>query len=411
MKRRRTLQVASTALAIGFGQACEPRVVSDQDADPDLNDAQARLVEESSVVLADPSTGYLNGVNGATFLGGKIVVAEAGEHRIVAFSVDGELLWEAGRHGSGPGEFESISAIATVGDHVLVYDHRNYRVSEFDGSGTLVSTKAIDVATVALGTSGIIATGGVFFSDGRIAIALQAFPVAVESPRIKRTQYTYAVFDQDGEFTRYAASVQGGESYAAPFGRAGESTTSFPFAKRPGVVAIENQLVVSEGNSSELRYIDVDTGDESVSNSTALPVLQEITKQFWDAAAASRYEAALKVVPRELLPTHLPPYGWMGARPVTPLVASQDGDVWSALVTAPGEGAVWNVIGENGSYVVTSEQPRELLAVGGGFSVTKQYDDLDVETIEVLRIDTNTTRPTTPVGTHAQQKKEGNVFR
>ncbi len=385
MKRRSTLQVASTALAIGFGQACEPRTAVDQDADPDLTDAQARLVEESSVVLTDPNTGYLNGVNGATFLGDKIVVAEAGEHRIVAFSVDGELLWRAGRHGSGPGEFEDMSGIATIGDHVVVYDTDLARISEFNSSGVLVSTSGVDIVAAMAGTySGSIS--GVFFSDGRVAVALNTFPWPVKSPRIKRFEVTYALFDHDGEFLRYLATVPLYEHYAAPYGRGGESIFPVPFTRHGGVGAVGNQLVSYNGRDPVLRYVDIDAGEETSWVPETPSKLQTVTDSFLEAARESAtYRYAFEEMPGSLMPTHMPPYGWMGARAVEPLVTASDGSVWTALITAPGEGSLWRVV-DDAPYVVASEKPRELLAIGEGFAVTKQYDDLNVETIEVLRI-------------------------
>ncbi len=386
MKRRHTLQIASTALAIGFGQACEPRTAVDQDADPDLNDAQARLVEESSVVLADPSTGYLNGVDGATFLGDKIVVAEAGEYRIVAFSVDGELLWRAGRHGSGPEEFEDMSGIATVGDHVLVFDSYRRRISKFDSNGNLTSTTEVNIDADII-EQFPFAGDGVFLSDGRIAIQLIEFPeLTIEFPRIEHDPDVFALFDDSGNFTKYTNKILGSEYYKGPTKRGGFVSGSLTYGKRTGVVAVGSQLVVSEGADWSLRYIDVDSDEESVWTPSVQRLLRQVTQSMRDAAALETEEFPSLKGMLDFLPTHLSPYGWMGVRPVEPLVTSLNGDVWGALSVQPGEGSRWNVISDEGSYEVSSQKPRELLALGRGRVLTKRYNDLDVETIEVLAI-------------------------
>ncbi len=386
MKRRHTLQVASTALMIGFGQACEPKTTSDQDADPDLIDAQARLVEEFSVVLADPGTGYLNGVNGATFLGDKIVVAEASEYRVAAFSVDGELLWRAGRHGSGPGEFEDMSGIATIGNYVVVFDSDRRRISKFDSDGNLASTTSVDVDAAIEGQSSF-ASDGVFLSDGRIAIRLIEYSeMFIESPRIDHDPDVFALFDDSGDFAKYTIEIKGNEYYKAPTKTGGRVIGSLRYGKRAGVVAVGSQLVVSDGADWSLRYIDVDSGEESVWTPSVRRSLRQVTQSMRDAVALEFEEFQEIMGMLNFLPTHLPPYGWMGVRPVEPLVASLHGDVWGALSTLPGNGSRWNVIGDEGSYDVSSQEPRELLAVGKGLAVTKRYNDLDVETIEVLAI-------------------------
>lgn len=54
--------------------------------------------------------------------GGTVFVADAGNHEIRVFGLDGEHLRTFGRGGEGPGEFASIYSVAWVGNRLLAYD-------------------------------------------------------------------------------------------------------------------------------------------------------------------------------------------------------------------------------------------------------------------------------------------------
>ena len=64
---------------------------------------------------------------------GSVLVAEGGAHRIMSFGRDGQLRWEIGRSGEGPGEFRSIELVPpATQDSVVVFDGRLRRYTSVE---------------------------------------------------------------------------------------------------------------------------------------------------------------------------------------------------------------------------------------------------------------------------------------
>lgn len=70
---------------------------------------------------------------------GAIFVIDAGMHQLLAFEQDGTLRFRAGRQGGGPGEFDRPSAIAVVGEAVVVVHTQGHRWSLWRRDGSLLS--------------------------------------------------------------------------------------------------------------------------------------------------------------------------------------------------------------------------------------------------------------------------------
>ena len=67
---------------------------------------------------------------------GRVYVVDGGNHRIVAFGVNGQYLFSFGRHGEGHGEFNSPVGVGTdPAGRVYVADSGNNRIQIFDGQG------------------------------------------------------------------------------------------------------------------------------------------------------------------------------------------------------------------------------------------------------------------------------------
>ena len=67
---------------------------------------------------------------------GRIYVVDGGHHRIVVFDAAGKFLFDFGKHGAGPGEFNGPLGIdVDVAGKVYVTDRNNHRLQIFDKGG------------------------------------------------------------------------------------------------------------------------------------------------------------------------------------------------------------------------------------------------------------------------------------
>ena len=76
-----------------------------------------------------PEAVSLHRVAGAAVVGGGVVVADAGNARLLLISPDGVVTDSLGRPGSGPGEFDYIHKVRAIGDTVVAYDGVQNRVT------------------------------------------------------------------------------------------------------------------------------------------------------------------------------------------------------------------------------------------------------------------------------------------
>jgi hypothetical protein len=80
----------------------------------------------------------------------RIYIADAGNHRVLAFGLDGKFLQVIGRQGQGPGEFARPTGLCIFGDSELaVADSDSHRIQIFDKDGGLkkvINTKELRVA-------------------------------------------------------------------------------------------------------------------------------------------------------------------------------------------------------------------------------------------------------------------------
>ncbi len=102
--------------------------------------AEWRLVPVVSIgpkTITDQETPDEFGYVSAVTLGpdGTVFVADAVNHEIRVFGLDGAHIRTFGRTGEGPGEFNSIYSVAWVGDRLLTFDPALGRIGEFSAEG------------------------------------------------------------------------------------------------------------------------------------------------------------------------------------------------------------------------------------------------------------------------------------
>lgn len=79
---------------------------------------------------------------------GSILVAEPASASILLFGADGTFRRSIGRRGPGPGEFQFLGAIGTLGDSVWGIDIMSSQVSLFDSGGQLIRSWRLQLEAV-----------------------------------------------------------------------------------------------------------------------------------------------------------------------------------------------------------------------------------------------------------------------
>jgi len=154
---RATSFVSATLLLIMCACAPEPLVFQDwtievPEGTPvheypfvEMAERTDRLVFERDLVIRQGfGRGLYRPSAVAVAADGTLFVLDNGNYRVLAFDLDGNALREFGRQGQGPGEFQSPVGFGVAGDHVLVSDIRNNRLSTFTTDGELIADRQLD---------------------------------------------------------------------------------------------------------------------------------------------------------------------------------------------------------------------------------------------------------------------------
>ncbi|MGH9202424.1 MAG: 6-bladed beta-propeller, partial [Vicinamibacterales bacterium] len=102
----------------------------------------ATLVEEMSIGVADGREEYILGevADVAVAKDGSVHVFDRQVPIVRHYGASGTFLRSVGRSGSGPGEYRSVSGIATTTDgRLLVWDTGNWRINVYSSSGDFVT--------------------------------------------------------------------------------------------------------------------------------------------------------------------------------------------------------------------------------------------------------------------------------
>jgi hypothetical protein len=183
---------------------------------------------------------------------GVLVLGNRGTGQLRAFSPDGDLVWEAGGAGSGPGEFEALSWVGLLpGDSLLVNDGRTRRVSIFDPEGTFVRSYtpermegAPTASPVALFDGGVVTSGGVSFSGGSGAareLVWDRAPHFVSDTEGRVLETLPDVLSQEFVVFRDGGSV---------------GITEPPISRTGFITARGDRIVIGDGRALDLAVLD-----------------------------------------------------------------------------------------------------------------------------------------------------------
>ena len=175
------------------------------------------------------ANGVFNLPRGITTTSTNILVADANNHRVQIFDLQGTYVSKFGSSGSGDGEFSFPQGIITNSTHILVTDSTNNNILIFDNDYNYVGS--ID------GSSDDISADGQF--DAPSAITTNSTHILVTETGNNRIQ----VFDMGGNFV-------------SKFGSAGTGDGQFDTPR--GIAITSTHILVVDTENDRIQVFDLD---------------------------------------------------------------------------------------------------------------------------------------------------------
>lgn len=356
-------------------------------------------------IATDFRFGAVDGPQALTHVGnvliakdGSIIIAQPLERLVKILSPAGALHRRFGRHGRGPGEFESISAIGLKGDSIFVSDSELRRVTIFDPAGALA--KVLNIASPMLGTPPRIyfATAPeVLFDDGSALVKPELPPAHLVLPD---ASVPFLRISPEGLILDTLAWAKPAASTYVPV----ISGASRVFVQPPfpdddivvlcpdasGLVLIRRPVPTSTQATTFVVMKKAPDGRvlyETRISYTPIPLTDDIIQGVLGPNAAKWLERGVSTddVKQALRrASHLPRY----LPPVTEALATHDGGLWIRLENVAAEMTRWLGFDAAGHPVgtLTAARALSIRAARGSRLIAVERDTLDVEYIVGLRI-------------------------
>ena len=333
----------------------------------------ARIDSIPLISIGDEEDDPLYRVIGAVSYGDTLIVAENSTGTLRYYDrATGKLHRTVGGMGEGPGEYQALTRLQSVGDRIHTYDWEASRVTILDLAGAVERTVRIAPWShyMAPGVLG-------FFPDGSMLVAAVYRDLAnpAQVPTIRRDTWVFARFDDTGNFVDSLGSFLGKESYVVPYGRGGESYPEWPVPFAPqSMIGVVGEYYYVVDNMDPAIPVFEQTGNlrhEARPEIRSEP--QRITRED-----ARRFREADDV---DRQPPEFYPY-YRAARNVA-------GALWVLNYgPADSDALSWTVLSTEGAIVgrVRSSDRLTVLAVDDDTAAVLRVDDLGVETVELRRI-------------------------
>ena len=319
--------------------------------------------------------------------GGHILVAERRDTTVRVFSPAGQLVRSIGRRGQGPGEFERIGGIGSIGDTIWAGDPTLRRLTYFDLAGNVLGTTRVDSAPVimpgvATQSRFVWSPPRLLYPDGRALIS----PLTTTGPAdtlgnvnlnpIWRTTRSGRVLDTVAILRRENAAIGMRSTDGA---RTTVLLNPFPQRHQFGVSPDGRRFALASASydgrdawTYEVRLL----GEERQTIYTRrfpfarVPVPARVVDSIV-AAFAARLPAYQGF--REALP--VPP----SYSPVTRLMVATDGAVWIRGRDEPA-GALWTILDPRGEPVASVREPAGTRFIDldrGLWAIERDADDVE----------------------------------
>jgi hypothetical protein len=334
-------------------------------------------------------------VVGAALIGGHVIVANGGTHRIHVYEVNGTLVRTSGGPGEGPGEFRRMVWTGVTADRFFVFDYVLSRLTELSGEGDLLGSRQIRPA--APYRPGMVQ---VVFPDGSVLLQTLVTPVQVTTRMLLRDTFALLRHDAQGQHVDSLGSFIWSERYVESYGRGGGSSVQPPLGRKSGVAVSGWRYYVLENYDATIAVFDSSGTRLQELRPVHMTVPTAVTRSDIAAARAMQTSAMPKNAPRQLrdiwervpAPKTLPTYGWGGKRPLTLLRVDDAGNLW--VLEFGGvrtQRPIWSVLRPDGTLKtrVTAERELNVLWSNDSLALVHRWDelDVDVETLELRRLD------------------------
>jgi hypothetical protein len=313
---------------------------------------------------------------------GRVVVAVGGTQRILFFDATGVLEGEVGGEGDGPGEYRIIQSMGLAeADTVWVYDFSHRRLSFYDDRAALSRTLALEPSLNAAALAG-------WSGQGFVATQLWGDSGGEAlSPGLARYPVAFVSYDAEGVLQDTVGMVPGREVLLRPEGRRMVMGTA-PFARGVSYTVADGLLIVGDqtayelltyGMHGELRAVVRWWGASLDITTAEIDEWKDQQVESADAADRPSVRAYLADVP---VPRRRPAYG--------PILRSESGDVWVGAYAHPSRlPSRWDVIDAGGVWLGAVAMPAGFrpLQIGGDWILGLHRDELDVERVELRRLE------------------------
>lgn len=327
----------------------------------------------------------LHQVRDATVLSdGRIVVANRGSQELRAFDAAGVHLATWGRRGEGPGEFNSLLAVADwQGDSLVAWYSQRERLSVFDLDGNFGRTVIPGDPADGRDTPEEVSAGGTILVS-RFSPGTGARPDG-----LVRSERQFEIMDAEGRPVAPLGLHLASESYTSTSADM-MMVMTLPFARSARTAAWAGRFVVAPNDDYEIRAFEPSGALDLIVRRdhgliAATPVhrdayierLVSVRPPEQQAERRRDLKGQLSEVP---LPETLPAFD--------EIVADAMGYLWVQEYDLPGqqrESPLWTVFDAEGSVRGFMETPEglDVYEIGADYILGRATDDLDVEYVQV----------------------------
>ncbi len=331
---------------------------------------------------SDPASLLFQVVGVEVLADGRVAIANLGDNTLRLHAPDGRLLWRAGGSGGGPGEFTQLRGVARIGDGFLAWQPLPRPAHVFDLEGRWLRSAPMP-AGQGPHVRGILASGAVVAtlragSSPLVAGLQEVALVRADTGASDTLAVLPTVRTVDIPGLRFAEAqalgpvlhVTAGDSLVyASFSEAWDIGVWGPRGLLRRIRRAWEPVSVDPGHRSAYRETLAAGGGED-------PQVQHSYRLLAEGMS---------------FPDHHPAHArlLMGADGVLWVERPQTQPPWSEGFDVPPHPGVWDLFGEDGTWLTTVHLPARfrLMWAGGDRVAGVAKDDLDVESVQVWRLE------------------------